>query len=240
MAEHFRKAPELQQKYKVKEGIRKASKGMFALAEERTMRDFPTVRGRGIKVSERWIRCRMRKYTRVYYSNEKAEKFKASHNWMTAFKVRNKISLRRRANKKKEGSAEQLPVTQTFHKQLKRYVRSTVRGQRRLKIKNGEDGCQRGDTMWTKCHLLSLWIKILRTRLRVVTLFGYHSQKMVWIKDNVPFRFASGKQMTSLSNLQFFFRGKGNISTLEHNSYDKRVDIYWQRSGWMDGEVAKE
>ena len=36
------------------------------------------------------------------------------------------------------------------------------------------------------------------------------------------------------------FRGKGHISTFEHNSYDKRVDIYWQRRGWMNGEVAKE
>ena len=33
------------------------------------------------------------------------------------------------------------------------------------------------------------------------------------------------------------FRGKGNISSAEKDSYDERVDVYFQQNAWIDAEV---
>ena len=33
------------------------------------------------------------------------------------------------------------------------------------------------------------------------------------------------------------FRGKGNVSSVEKDSYDERVDVLFQQNAWMDEEV---
>ena len=33
------------------------------------------------------------------------------------------------------------------------------------------------------------------------------------------------------------FRGKGNITSLEKQSYNERVDVYFQQNSWMDTEL---
>lgn len=33
------------------------------------------------------------------------------------------------------------------------------------------------------------------------------------------------------------FREKGNVSSVEEENYDKRVDVYFQQNAWMDSEV---
>eukprot|EP00794_Sanderia_malayensis_P002090 gene2090-2366_t len=67
----------------------------------------------------------MRKHIREINDDEQADKFNASKNWITYFEARNGIVLRRKTNKKKIGSEEQLPVIQKFHRQLKKDVKSS-------------------------------------------------------------------------------------------------------------------
>ena len=34
------------------------------------------------------------------------------------------------------------------------------------------------------------------------------------------------------------FRGKGNVSPAEKATYDKGVDVYFQKSAWMDSDLS--
>eukprot|EP00794_Sanderia_malayensis_P002093 gene2093-2376_t len=79
----------------------------------------------------------MRKHIREINDDEQADKFNASKNWITYFEARNGIVLRRKTNKKKIGSEEQLPVIQKFHRQLKKDVNRAGDDPKQPLMKNG-------------------------------------------------------------------------------------------------------
>ena len=48
---------------------------------------------------------------------------------------------------------------------------------------------------------------------------------------------AEGEQTIKPS---IIFRGQGNVQLLEKSMYDERVDVYFQKAGWIDEEVNIE
>ena len=220
--------------------IRQPAKSRFQLAEEKTKEELLIARGKGAKVGDRWIRTRMRKYIRKFYGNKKADSFRASPNWMFSFKKRHGISLRRKTNKKKQGSQEMLPVIQAFHQQLRRDLNSC---RRRTNMVNHKK--------WGR------WVPERRFNVDQVPLPFVVDQGMtyelkgstsVWISQ--PASGLDRRQCTLQLCIQptekqnvppaIIFRGKGNVKPAELQSYDKRVHIYWQDNGWMDSAVATQ
>eukprot|EP00795_Rhopilema_esculentum_P014366 gene14366-5413_t len=220
--------------------IRQPAKSHFQLAEEKTKEELLIARGKVAKVGDRWIRTRMGKYIRKFYGNKKADSFKASPNWMFSFKKRHGISLRRKTNKKKQGSHEMLPVIQAFHQQLRSDLNSC---RRRTNMVNHKK--------WGR------WVPERRFNVDQVPLpfvvdqgmtYDLKGSTSVWISQS-----ASGLdrrqctlqlciQPTEKQNVPpaIIFRGKGNVKPAELQSYDKRVHIYWQDNGWMDSAVATQ
>lgn len=218
--------------------IRQSGKSRFQLAEEKTKEELLIARGNGAKVGDRWIRTRMRKYIRKFYGDANADSFKASPNWMFSFKNRQGISLRRKTNRKKEGSNKILPIIQAFHQQLRRDINSS-----------------RGRTNMEKHKKCGKWMPKRRFHVDQVPLPFVVDQEMtsdvtgstsVWISQP-----ASGLdrrqctlqlciQPTELQNVPpaIIFCGKGKGKPAEFQSYDKRVHVYWQDNGSMDGTVA--
>ncbi len=73
------------------------------------------------------MKIKMRQSLRLFYGDEVADNLKGSKNWLHRFSKRNFISLCRRTNKKKIGNTEKLPITQSFHRKLRKDVQSRRR-----------------------------------------------------------------------------------------------------------------
>ena len=116
---------------------------------------------------------------RPNYGDESADKFKGSKNWLRRFVKRNNISLRRRTNKKRIGNEDKLPVIKKFQ------------------IQNGDAGILQSASMLTKCHVLSLLIKVQLMKRKDLPMFGLHSQEADSIKGNALYNYAFVLKTTS-------------------------------------------
>ena len=77
------------------------------------------------KVSELWLKKKMKSKIEECYGKEEASKFKGIGNWFQRFKKRHGISFRRRTNKKKNAADDRRQTIQKFHLDLREDVKST-------------------------------------------------------------------------------------------------------------------
>ena len=211
----------------------------YPLAEQKLLSDFRKHRSRGLKVGGRWLKIKMRQSLRLFYGDEVADNFKGSKNWLHRFSERNFISLRRRTNKKKIGNTEKLPIIQSFHLQLRKDVQSRKRHNYSIQL----------DDKWGR------WVPTRRYNMDQVpcpfvidqqSTYDKKGTNSVWISQ--PGSGLDKRQCTlqlciSPEDEQhvppaIIFRGKGNVSRIEKDAYDKRVHVYWQKNAWMDRSVA--
>ena len=96
----------------------------YPLAAERVLHEFKLRRAGGCKVSKLSLRKNMKAKIEMFYGQEEAKKFQGSKNWFQRFKNRHGISLRRRSNKKKNSADDGRETIQTFHRNLRKAVKS--------------------------------------------------------------------------------------------------------------------
>ena len=76
----------------------------YHLASKLLITEWKLRRGKGSKITKLWLTTKMKQKIESCYEKEEASKFNASNNWFQRFKRRYNISLRRRANKKKNAA----------------------------------------------------------------------------------------------------------------------------------------
>ena len=64
--------------------------------------------------------------------------------------------------------------------------------------------------------------------------YGFHNPHWAWTKGK-PLCIRAEKDQNVKPAL--VFRGKGPITSLEKQSYNERVNVYFQQNAWMDTEL---
>jgi hypothetical protein len=82
-------------------------------AEHQLMREFATRRRRGRRVSRLWLILRMRALIKQHYPDN-TKKFTGSNGWLQRLSKRNRITPRKRSNKKCGSLEERLPALRNF------------------------------------------------------------------------------------------------------------------------------
>ena len=209
----------------------------YPLAANRVVLEFKLRREKGCKVSKLWIKKKMKAKIEMYYGEEAASKFKGSDNWFQRFKKRHNISFRRRSNKKKDSAYDGRETVQRFLRNLREAVKSRRRrNNSALHPKYGR------------------WLPENRYNIDQVPLpfvidqdktYDITGTKQVWVSQ--PSTGLDKRQATlqlciragGEQNVKpaIIFRGKGNVSPAEKAMYDKGVDVYFQKSAWMDSDL---
>lgn len=89
--------------------------------------EFKKSRAAGNKVSKLWFKKKMKEKIAACYGPEEAAKFKGRSNWFQRFKRRHRIVFRRRTNKKKVCADDGRETIQTFHRDLRRSLKTSRR-----------------------------------------------------------------------------------------------------------------
>lgn len=93
----------------------------IAKATEATLADFKTQRARGVRVGPRWLRATILRHVAKFYP-DRAKHFKACSNFLSRWRKRNNISIRRRTNVKKKAVGEYVEGLRVMHQQFKSFV----------------------------------------------------------------------------------------------------------------------
>ena len=209
----------------------------YPLAAKLLVVEFQLRRATGSRVSKLWLCKKMKSKIEDCYGKEVAEKFKASSNWFQRFKKKHNISLRRRTNKKKDSANEGRATIQRFHRELRKAVQTTRR--RNIIPVNRKYG------RWLPNHRYNVDQVPLPFVIGQEKTYDISGSKQVWVsqpssgldKRQATLQLcirASGEQKVKPA---IVFRGKGNVTREEKARYDKGVDVYFQKSAWMDADV---
>ena len=212
----------------------------YPLAAERVVSEFKFRRAGGCKVSKIWLRSKMKAKIEFYYGKEAADKFKGSKNWFQRFKKRHRISLRRRANKKKNSANDGKERIQQFHKNLRNAVNS------RRRRTNSSFDAKYG--RWLPKNRYNVDQVPLPFVVEQDKTYDVTGNKQVWVSQ--PSTGLDKRQATlqlciraeGEQNVKpaIVFRGKGNITSAEKAQHDKGVDVYFQKCAWMDADLNME
>lgn len=209
----------------------------YPLAENRVVVEFKLRRAKGCKVSKLWLKRKMIEKIESCYGKDEAAKFRGSDNWFQRFKKRNKIAFRRTSNKKKCSANDGRETIQLFHRNLRQAIKTKRR---------------RSDEIIDAKH--GRWLPTNRYNVDQVPLpfvvdqektYEIQGSRQVWVSQ--PSSGLDKRQATlqlciraeGEQNVKpaIVFRGKGNVSKEEKVQYDKGVDVYFQKSAWMDSDL---
>ena len=171
------------------------------------------------------------------YGKSEADKFKGSNNWFQRFKKRHGLALRRRTNKKKNSADDGREIIQKFHKNLRKSLKThRRRNKSSIDPKYGR---------WTPGNRYNVDQVPLPFVVDQGTTYDTVGNKQVWVSQ--PSSGLDKRQATLQLCIRaegdqnvkpaLVFRGKGTISSAEKDSYDERVDVYFQQNAWIDEEV---
>lgn len=188
-------------------------------------------------MSKLWIKKKMKAKIEMCYGEEAAVAFKGSDNWFQRFKKRHNISFRRRSNKKKDSADDGRATIQRIH----RNVREAVRSRRRRNNSALDPKYGR----WLPENRYNIDQVPLPFVIEQDKTYDIRGTKQVWVSQ--PSTGLDKRQATlqlcvragGEQNVKpaIVFRGKGNVSPAEKALYDKRVDVYFQKSAWMDSDL---
>ena len=171
------------------------------------------------------------------YRKEEASKFKTSNNWFQRFKRRNKISLRRRTNKKKDAANDGRETIQQFHRDLRKAVQSKRRSERPI-----EDNTYGRRSPKNRLNVDQVPLPFVVDQDKTYEIAG---SNQVWIsqpgsgldKRQATLQLCIRAEGQQTVKPAIIFRGRGNIPTEERDNYDNDVDVYFQVNAWMDTEI---
>jgi len=182
-----------------------------------------------------WMKIAMAKH---YPDDPKAKDFKASPSWVTNFRTRNNLVPRRPTNKKVLSVTELLPKIKNFHRQLQKFVSTTVA--------SGVDDPEYG--RFPKDLIFNVDQSPLCLQEEAKTTIAFKGQEIVQVaeKDGASKRFCTlqvcialngtGKENPPQPKMTIIFRGQGKrISAEERASWDPRVHVMFQKKAWVDG-----
>eukprot|EP00112_Aurelia_sp_Birch-Aquarium-sp1_P024456 Seg7753.1 transcript_id=Seg7753.1/GoldUCD/mRNA.D3Y31 product="hypothetical protein" protein_id=Seg7753.1/GoldUCD/D3Y31 len=226
---------------RTRRNLRKFAMISYPLAESSLLSEFRDRRKQGVKVNGKWFRIKMKKHIKNHYGEEGADRFKASKNWLRRFCARNGVSLRRPTNKKKIGNPDRLPIIQKLHCHLREDIRS------RKRHGTGETYHPKWGR-WMPCKRFNVDHVPCPFVIDNNKTYEEEGTKNVWISqpnDGLDKRQCTLQLCISPEEVQrippaVIFRGKGKVKSAEKTQYDKRVHVYFQEKGWMDGKVALE
>ncbi len=171
------------------------------------------------------------------YGKEAADKFKASPNWFQRFKKRHGVSLRNRTNKKKDSADDGRLTIQSFHRDLRRALKTTRRrGVAHLHPKYGR---------WIPEQRYNVYQVPLPFVVGQEKTYDICGSKQVWVSQpssGLEKRQATLQLCIRASGMQtvkpaVIFKGKGNVKEKEVKNYDNDVDVYFQGYSWMDDKI---
>ena len=210
----------------------------FQDAARLVVADFKLRRARGAKVSKLWFCKKMKAKIEQVYGKEQAETFKASSNWFQRFKKRHNISLRRRTNKKKDSADFGRAKIQEFHQNLRKAVQSKRR--RALSL---DPVAKYG--RWPPKNRYNVDQVLLPFVCGQDSTYETKGTDQVWIsqpasgleKRQATLQLCIRAESEQTIKPSIIFRGQGKVQLLEKSMYDERVDVYFQKAGWIDEEV---
>lgn len=209
----------------------------YPLTAKLLIAEFKVRRAAGCKVTKLWLRKKMKSKIEMCYGKSEADKFKGSNNWFQRFKKRHGLALRRRTNKKKNSADDGREIIQKFHKNLRKSLKThRRRNKSSIDPKYGR---------WTPGNRYNVDQVPLPFVVDQGTTYDTVGNKQVWVSQ--PSSGLDKRQATLQLCIRaegdqnvkpaLVFRGKGNISSAEKDSYDERVDVYFQQNAWIDAEV---
>lgn len=193
----------------------------YPLAANLLIAEFKVRRAAGCKVTKMWLRKKMKSKIEMCYGKSKADSFKGSNNCFQRFKKRHGLVLRRRTNKKKNSADDGREIIQNFHKNLRKSLK-THRRRNGLSIdpKYGR---------WTPENRYNVDQVPLPFVVDQGTTYDEVGAKQVWISQ--PSSGLDKRQATLQLCIRaegdqdvkpaLVFRGKGNVSPSEKDSYDE-------------------
>ena len=204
----------------------RSRKAYFPRMEEKLVQQFKKQRKKGKTVKKWWFLSIARKIMNEEYPKNIV--FKYSNRWFNGFCRRNRISLRRKTHTAQKSLATLKDAIQKFHAKL---LRERIRGTFQL-----------GDIANTDQTPLPFVLDDGRT-------YNTTGAEEVWCSSG-----ASGldkRQCTveltvfgdgvSRVRPMLIFRGEGKrIKPHERRSWDKRVNVYFQKNAWCDEVIMKK
>ncbi len=106
------------------------SRAKFPMMESELIKLFDQQRSRGRKVTARWFCAHAKRLMKLHYPLQ-ADEFVASRGWRLRFCLRHKITVRRRTNGRQMPLAERLQRVNSFHRQLRAFLKA-----RAIKVRN--------------------------------------------------------------------------------------------------------